>query len=94
MEKVVFVGDMENGSKSSSQRQRKSARDCERETSQTFNIGTLWQRGQNTGLISGATNSQIRPGEPSQYLPLFFYPIVLEVDHPSYQNKRRIKFSE
>ena len=27
MEKVVFVGDMENGSKSSSQRQRKSARD-------------------------------------------------------------------
>ena len=54
-------------SKSSSQRQRKSARDFEREASQTYNIEALWQRGQNLGLISAA-NSQIRPGESSQLL--------------------------
>ena len=57
-----------NGSKSSSQRQKKYARDFEREASQTYNIGALWQRNRNLGLISAA-NSQIKPGEPSQLLP-------------------------
>lgn len=56
------------GLKSSSQRQRKSARDFEREASQTYNIEALWQRGRNLGLISAA-NSQVRPGEPSQLPP-------------------------
>ena len=55
-------------SKSSSQRQQESARDLEKEASQTYNIEALWQRVRNLGLISAA-NSQVRPGEPSQLLP-------------------------
>ena len=52
------------GSKSSSQRQQKLARDFKREASQTYNIEALWQRGRSLGLISAA-NSQVRPSEPS-----------------------------
>ena len=57
------------GSKSSSQRLRKLARDFKKEASQTYNIEALWQRGQSLGLTSVA-NSQVRPGEPSQLLPI------------------------
>lgn len=57
------------GSKSSSQRHRKLARDFKREASQTYNIEALWQRGQSLGLTSTA-NSQVRPGELSQLLPI------------------------
>ena len=57
------------GSKSSSQRQRKSTRDFEREASQTYNIGALWQQGRDLGLTSATTSQVVRPGEPSQLLP-------------------------
>ena len=53
------------GSKISLQKQRKSARDFEREGSQTYNIEVLWQQSRNLGLIFAA-NSQVKP---SQLLP-------------------------
>ena len=55
-------------SKSSSQRQQESARDLEKEASQTYNIEALWQRVRNVGLISAA-NGQVKPGEPFQLPP-------------------------
>ena len=59
MERVVFVRGTEKDQNLSSQRKRKSARDFEREASQTYNIEALWQQGQNLGPISAA-NSQVK----------------------------------
>ena len=57
------------GSKSSSQRLQKLAQDFKKKASQTYNIQALWQWGQSLGLTSMA-NSQLRPGKPSQLLPI------------------------
>ena len=67
--KSSLCGGYGKGSKSASQRQQKLARDFKREALQTYNIEALWQQGRSLGLISTA-NTQVRPGEPSQLLPI------------------------
>lgn len=56
------------GSRSSSKRQRKSARELEEQATKTYDNRALLQRNRNLGMISPA-NSQVRLGQPPEPQP-------------------------
>ncbi len=58
-----------SGSRSSTKRQRKSARELEKEGSKSYNIRALWQRSQEVGMLSAA-NSQGGLGQSPESLPI------------------------
>ena len=56
-----------NGSRSSSKRQRKSARELEKEATKSYDIRALWQRNHDPGMIS--PSSQVGLGQPPESQP-------------------------
>ena len=64
-----LCGGYGSGSRSSKKRQRKSARELEKEGSKSYDIRALWQQSREVGILSAA-NSHDRLGQSSESLPI------------------------